>query len=79
VCSSDLDVAALVTSPAASGMGQVATPDAAPAANTGRNLLLSAAAVGVGYYLLTQTKQGRSVQRNVKRHARKIARKMGVK
>jgi hypothetical protein len=73
------DVAKLVSSPAASGMGQVATQDAAPAANTSRNLLLGAAAVGVGYYLLTQTKQGQSMQRNVKRHARKLARKMGVK
>jgi hypothetical protein len=73
------DVAALVSSPAALGMGQVATPEAAPTASMGRNLLLGAAAVGVGYYFLTQTKQGRSVQRNVKRHARKFARNMGVK
>jgi len=74
------DVAALVSSPAAAGMGQVATPDvAATPTNTGRNLLIGVAVASVGYYLLTQTKQGRTVQRNVRRSARKFARKMGVK
>jgi hypothetical protein len=72
------DVSALVASPAAAGMGQVATPEA-PTTNTGRNILLGAAAVGVGYYLLTQTSQGRSVQRNMKRQARRLARKIGVR
>lgn len=75
------DVAALVSSPAASGMGQVATPDTAAAAPSSapRNLLLGAAVIGVGYYFLTQTKQGKSVQQNVKRTARKFARRMGAR
>lgn len=73
------DIAALSTSPAAAGMGQVATPEAvtAPSA-TGRNLLIGAAVAGVGYYLLTRTKEGRAIQRNARRQARKFARKIGV-
>lgn len=73
------DVSALVTSPAAAGMGQVAIPEASVPANTGRNLLIGAAVVGAGYYFLTQTKKGQSVKRNMVRHARRLARKMGVK
>ncbi len=72
------DVAALVQSPAAAGMGQVATPEASTS-NTGRNLLIGAAVAGVGYYLLTRTKEGRAVQRNARRQARRFARKLGVK
>jgi hypothetical protein len=72
------DITALTASPAAAGMGQVATPDAAPS-NAGRNLLIAGVALGAGYFLLTRTPQGRAVQRNMKRHARKLARKMGVK
>jgi hypothetical protein len=76
------DIAALVTSPAAAGMGQVETPEpsavAVPEA-TGRNMLIGVAAVGIGYLLLTKTKQGKTVQRNMKRQAKKIARKIGVK
>jgi hypothetical protein len=70
------DITALTMSPAASGMGQVAT---AEPSNAGRNLVLGAAALGVGYLLLQHTQTGRAVQRNVKRHARRIARRMGVK
>jgi hypothetical protein len=72
------DMSALVSSPAAAGMGQVAVPDA-PATNTSRNLLLGAAAVGLGYLFLTKTEQGQAVQKNVGKHARKFARKIGVK
>lgn len=72
------DVTALQKSPAAAGMGQVATPEAT-SSNMGRNLLIGAAMAGVGYYFLTRTKEGRAVQRNVRRGARKFARTMGVK
>lgn len=75
------DVAAFATSPAAAGMGQVAPAEGAvpAAAPVARNLIVGAAVVGVGYYLLTQTSRGKSVQRNIKKHAHKFARKIGVK
>lgn len=70
------DMSALIASPAAAGMGQVAVPDAP--VNTNRNLLLGVAAAGLGYLFLTKTDQGQAVQKNVSKHARKLARKVGL-
>lgn len=72
------DIQTLASSPSAGGMGQVLTPEAPPT-NTNRNLLLGAAALGIGYLLLTKTDQGQAVQKNVSKHARRFARKIGVK
>lgn len=78
------DLGALFNSNAAAGMGEVSqpSPEATPTPSivstvlTGRNLLIGAAAVGVGYLFVAHTSAGQSMQKNVTRNARKAWRKV---
>ena len=68
------DLGSFYASPAAAGMGEVATTtpaDASPGAlvttatsNTVRNVVIGGAVLGAGYYFFSQTKTGKKVQAN---------------
>lgn len=76
------DLGSFYASPAAAGMGEVATTtpaDARPGApvgtapnNTVRNVAIGAAVLGAGLYFLNQTKTGKKVQANAARAWSKV-------